>query len=104
MSDGCSRSPPFRLDVVHVRVLADLDVGHSLADVEPVLDDGVALIDGLRGDLVADGDVRERLDLDGRVVLHHPADELLAGLDALDDGYADAVLLVVNEKMNHVPL
>src|SRR5215471_14541393 len=103
MSDECSASsPPLRLDVVHVRMLADLDVGDGLTDVEAVLDDGVALPDRLRGDLMADGNVVHRLHLDGGVVLHHPADQLLPGLDALDDGDTDGVLLVMHEKMDHV--
>src|SRR5262245_47467269 len=35
-------SPPLRLDVLHVRVLALGDRRHDLADIDPVLDDGVA--------------------------------------------------------------
>ena len=60
------------------------------------------LLDRLGGELVPDRNVVQRLHLDGGVVLHHPAGQLLPGLDAFDDGDADGVLLVVNQKVNHV--
>src|SRR5688572_18158335 len=82
-------------------MLAGLDIGDGLADVEAVLDDGVALPDVPRGDLVSDGDVIERLDLDGGIILHHPAGKLLAGLDAFDHGDTYGVLLVMNQNMDH---
>src|SRR6476659_1167812 len=94
-------SPPFRLDVVDVRVLAHLDRRHDAADVRAVLHDGRILGHRLDGELVADGDVRHRLHLDLLVLVHDPAGELLPGLHALDHHDADRVVLVVNHEMNH---
>jgi hypothetical protein len=51
------RSPPLRLDVVDVDVLAAADIGDGLADVLPVFPDRVAGLDVLEGGLVADRDV-----------------------------------------------
>ena len=50
-------SPPLRLDVVDVHVLALADVGDRLADVLAVLPDRVARLDVVERDLVADRDV-----------------------------------------------
>src|SRR3954468_12767839 len=73
----------------------------DLADVHAVLDDGVAGLVVAQRNLVADGNVVLRLDLDFLVLVHDPADKRLAGLDALhyDDAYA--VALVVHDEMNH---
>src|SRR5215510_2992135 len=94
-------SPALGLHIVHVGMLADLDVGDRFSDVEAVLDDGVAPADRAGGELVPDRDVVERFDLQRRIVLHQPAGQLLPGLDALDDDDADGILLVVNQEMNH---
>src|SRR5262245_53226084 len=94
-------SPPFRLDVLHVRVLALGDRRHDLADVDAVLDDGVARLVVLQSQLVADRDVALRDDADVLVVFHDPAGQLLAGLDPLDHDDAYAVALLVHYEMDH---
>src|SRR5512139_3695970 len=54
MPIGSPPLPALRLDVVDVQVLARADVLHRAADVDAVLDDGVAALDRLDRDLVAD--------------------------------------------------
>src|SRR2546423_2774734 len=76
-------SPPFRLDVVDVRVLAHLDRRHHAPDVHAVLDDRRFLRQRADGELVPDGNVRHRLHLDLLVLVHDPAGDLLPGLHAL---------------------
>src|SRR3989338_7005031 len=93
--------PALGLDVVDVGVLAQLDVGDRLADVETVLDDGVALLDVAQRRLVADRNVVDGFHLDRGIIFHDPADHLLAGLDAFDHGHADRVLLVMYQYVNH---
>src|SRR3954470_20863886 len=56
-------SPPFRLDVVDMRMLAHLDGRHHAADVHAVLDDRRFLVERPDGELVPDGNVRHRLHL-----------------------------------------
>src|SRR5512139_3397288 len=56
--------PALRLDVVDVQMLAGADVLHRAADIHAVLDDGVAGPDRLDRELVADRDVRLRVELD----------------------------------------
>ena len=51
------RSPALGLEVLDVDVLAHAGVGDHAADVLAVLDDGVALLERLERDLVADRDV-----------------------------------------------
>src|SRR4051812_25548951 len=56
-------SPPFRLDVVDMRVLAHLDGRHDAADVHAVLDHRRVLAERPDGELVPDGNVGHRLHL-----------------------------------------
>jgi hypothetical protein len=86
---------------MHMQVLALGDGLHHLADVDAVLDDGVALSIVLQRDLVADRDVVLRDDLDLLVIFHDPAGEVLAGLDPFDDDDTDAVAFLVHHEMNH---
>src|SRR5262245_2621656 len=66
-------SPPLGLDVVDVDVAALADRGHHAADVVPVFEHGLALLEAAERDLVAERDGVERLHLDRPVALHHPA-------------------------------
>src|ERR1700690_1444798 len=93
--------PPLRLDVVHVRMLADLDRRDGAADVDAVLDHRVLVGQLLDRQLVADGDVALRAHLDFLVLVHDPAGELLAGLNAFDYDHADRIVLVMHYKVNH---
>src|ERR1041385_5065884 len=74
---------------------------HHFADVDAVLDDGLALAVVLKRELVADGNVVPRHDLDIFVVFHDPASEMLTSLDAFHDDDADAVAFLVHHKMDH---
>ncbi len=51
--------------------------------------------------LVADRDVALRAHLDFLVLVHDPAGELLAGLDAFDYDHADRIVFVMHYKVNH---
>src|SRR5687767_566204 len=93
--------PALGLEVLHVRVLAARDRRHHLADVDAVLDHRVARLVVLQRELVADGDIAPGGDLELLVVLHDPADQLLALFHALDDDDADAVALLMHDKMDH---
>src|SRR5688572_6053367 len=93
--------PALGLEVLHVRVLAARDGRDDLADVDAVLDDGVPRLVILERDLVADRDVAPGGDLELLVILHDPAHQLLALLHALDDDDADAVALLMHDKMDH---
>src|SRR3989442_4927094 len=86
---------------MHMQVLALGDGLHHSSDVDAVLDDRVALAIVLQRELVADGNVVPRHDLEVLVVFHDPAGEMLAGLDAFHDDDADAVALLVHHQMNH---
>src|SRR3954463_11367171 len=74
---------------------------YHAADVHAVLDDRIALAIVLQRELVADGNVVPRHDLDVLVVFHDPAGEMLARLHPFDDDDADAVALLVHHEMNH---
>src|SRR5260221_9543794 len=63
-------SPTLRLDVVHVRVLSDLDRRHDAPDVHAVLDHGRVLAQRFDGELVPDGNVGHRLHLEVLVLVH----------------------------------
>src|SRR5688572_16686183 len=93
--------PPLGFEVLHVGVLAARDRRHDLADVDAVLDHGVARLVVLERDLVADRDIAFRRDLDFLVVFHDPAHQLLALLHAFDDDHPDAITFLVHDEMNH---
>jgi hypothetical protein len=95
-----SRRQPSKVDVVHVQVLAGADRLHRAADVHAVLDDRLALLDGPDRQLVADRDVRLRVELDHLVLVHDPAGELRAGPQALHDHHADRIALVVDDEVD----
>src|SRR5687767_1080164 len=84
-----------------MQVLALADGLHHLSDIDAVLDHGVARLVVLERELVPDRDVALRRDLDVLVVFHDPAPERLAGPDAFDDDYADAVAFLMDHEMNH---
>src|SRR3954466_6600146 len=85
-------------------MLALGDRRDHLADVDAVLDDGIAGPVVLERDLVTDRDIALRRHDDVFVVLHDPAGERLPGLDAFDDDDAHAVALLVHDEMNHTTL
>src|SRR5260221_3193560 len=93
--------PALGLDVVHVQVLALADRLHHFADVDAVLDHRVAHLVIAQRQLVAHRNVALRGDLEVLVVLHDPALERLAGLDAFHHDDADAVAFLVDNEMNH---
>src|SRR5687768_13013838 len=78
-----SFSPALGLDVVDVQVLAGADGLDRAADVHAVLDDRLAFLDRPDRQLVADRDVVLRVELDHLALVHDPAGELRAGLQAL---------------------
>src|SRR4051812_48032205 len=74
---------------------------HHFADVDAVLDDGVALAVVAQRELVADGNVVLRHDFEVLVLFHDPSVDMLPGLHSLDDDDADAIALLVHHEMNH---
>ena len=99
--DTGSRLPAFGLDVVDMGVLADTDIGNDFADVRAVLDHGIALFHRLDGKLMPDWNIVGRLELDFRILVHHPAGQLVAGFYALDDYHTDAIPFVMHYKIDH---
>src|ERR1700688_1674068 len=96
------RSPAFGLDVVDMGMLAHLDRRHRAADIDAVLDHRFVRGQFADGELVADGDVALRAHPDFPVLVHDPAGQFLAGLDAFHDHDADRISFVVHDEMNHV--
>src|SRR5690348_7601652 len=88
---------------MNVHVLAGFDGRDDLADVAVVFDDGVARLEILQGDLVAKGNIHQRLGGQFFVGCQIAALERLPRLD-IDDGDADRILLVVDKKLNHTEL
>src|SRR6185503_15749973 len=84
-----------------VEMLALADRLNHLADVDAVLDDGVAGLVVAQRDLVPDRNVALRGDDDVLVVFHDPAGQGLPGFHAFDDDHADAVAFFVDNEMNH---
>src|ERR1700682_935612 len=84
-----------------MQVLAPRDGLHHLADVDAVLDDGVAGPVVLERQLVPDGDIALRGHGDVLVVFHDPAAQGLPGPDAFDHDDADAVAFFMHDKMDH---
>src|SRR5882672_3061874 len=98
---GTLLSPALGLDIVHVGVLAHLDRRNGAPDVHAVLDHGVAVLELSDRELVADGDIVLRADLDVLVLVHDPAGQLLPCLHPLDDDHSDGIVFVVHYEMNH---
>src|SRR5712671_2691499 len=94
-------SPALGLDIVHVGVLAHLDGRNGAPDVHAVLDHGVTVFELSDRELVPDGDIVLRADLDVLVLVHDPAGQLLPCLHALDDDHSDGIVFVVHHEMNH---
>src|SRR5262245_58323908 len=98
---SASPSPPLRLDVVHMRVLPCLDRRHDLADVHAVFDHGVAELQVLERDLVAERNILDASERDLAVLVEDQPGERLSGLNAFDDDHRDRILGVVQYAMNH---
>src|SRR5512139_320882 len=92
--------PALGLEVVDVQVLAGANVLDGLPDIHAVLDDRVAGLDALDRQLVADRDVRLRVELDHLVLVHDPAVEAGAGLQALHHHNTHAVALVMDDEVD----
>ena len=75
---------------------------HDLADVDAVLDDGVADRHVLQRDLVADRDVLRALERDRPVLVQDESGQRRSGLDAFDDHDGDRIVGIVQYAMNHV--
>jgi hypothetical protein len=93
--------PAFGLDVVDVRVLPYLDRLYDLADVYPVLDDGVANVHVLERDFVTEGNVLRAGQCDRPVFVENQANQRLPGLYALDHDDCHRVARIVKHAMNH---
>src|SRR5690349_2093649 len=94
-------SPPLRLDVVHMRVLAGLDRSHRAADVDAVFDDGIADVYILQRDLVAERDVLGAAERDRAVLIEDEAGQLLSRFDALDHHDGHGIAGVMQNTMDH---
>src|SRR6185436_10665650 len=97
--DSCL--PTLGFDVMYVQMLAFADRLHHLADIDAVLDHGVAGLVVPERDLVADRDVALRRDLEVLVVFHDPAGERLAGLDAFHHHDAYTIAFFMHHEMDH---
>src|SRR6516225_9518610 len=84
---------------MRVDVMSLTYVGHRASHVVAVFQDGIAGLDVLERDLVAERYRVKRFELDRLVGFHDPARHLLAGLDALDHHNANRVGLVVDNEM-----
>ena len=86
---------------MHVDVLALGDVGDRLADVLAVFDHGVARLDVVERDLVADRHVHLRRQLKDELLAVTTPTSCRAGLQSFDHDDADGVLLVVHQKLRN---
>jgi hypothetical protein len=84
---------------VGVDVPALGDVGDDLADVLAVLDGGVARLEVLQRDLVADGHIGAGGQAEGGIVMGDAAQHVGAGGQALDHDDADIVGLVMDQQV-----
>src|SRR5262249_42215959 len=83
-----------------MHVVTELDRLDDFADIDAILDDGVARLEVFERDLVPQRDVHRRLGLDRLVGIERTTLEGLTGLD-IDDGYTDRITLVVHQELNH---
>jgi hypothetical protein len=86
---------------MNVDVLALLDVGDGLADVVAVFDDRVALLDVIKRNLVSDGHVHLRLQLEGGIVGRDDAQHVGARGQSFDHDNAHRVFCIVNQQLRH---
>src|SRR5689334_15023064 len=96
-----SPSPPLRLNVVDMRVIALPDRLYDLPDVDAILDHGVANLHVLQRHLVADRDVLPAFELDRPVLVEDQSGQRRSGLDAFDDDDGDAVVRVMQYAVDH---
>ena len=92
--------PPFGFHVVHVYVLAGLDRLDDPADLAAVLDHVVARLVIFQRDLVPERDVHRGLGAQRLVGVERSPFQGLPGFD-VDDGDADGVAFIVDQKLNH---
>ena len=86
---------------MHVQVLAPGDRLHTPADIDAVLDDGIAHLVVLERNLVADRDIALRRHGDVFIVFHDPAGERLPGLHAFDHDDTHAIAFFMHHEMDH---
>ena len=89
------RLPALGFDVVDVDVLALFDIGDDLADVLAVFDDGVAGLEVLEGDFMAEWNVHQRFEPGFDVAVQRASVDGRLGLD-VHHGHSDVVLVFVN--------
>ena len=94
--------PALGLDVMYMGMFARTDIRHDLADIRAVLDYGIARFHGFDCELVPDRNVARGFELDVEVLIHYPTGNLISGLDALDNNYADTISIVVYHKIYHL--
>lgn len=93
--------PPFGFAVVGMNVLTDGGRADHLANIFAVLDDGIALVEVLQGDFVADGDIRLSGEFEVRVIVGHDAKHVGPGGKPFDDDNTDIVLVMVDKKLRN---
>src|SRR5690242_16821774 len=93
--------PPLGLDVVDVGVLPGLDRSDHLADVDAVLDDGVAHAHVLQGDLVTERDILRARQADRAVLVQDETGQGLSRLDPFDHHDGHGIARVVQDTMDH---
>src|SRR5438132_4226998 len=96
--------PALGLDVVHMGVLPGLDGSDDLADVDAILDDGVADIHILESDLVSQRNVLNAGQGDRAILVEDQAGQRLSSLNALDNDDGDRILGIVKNTVNHALL
>src|SRR4029079_9530009 len=93
-------SPALGLDVVDVGMLARLDRGDDLADVDAILDHRIAHLQFLEGNLVSERDVLRAAQIDRPVLVEDQPGQRLSGLDAFDDDHGDRIVGVMQHTVD----
>jgi hypothetical protein len=84
-----------------VNVFSRLDIGNHSADVLSVFGDRVANPKVFQGELVSEGNVHSGADFEWSSIVQCYTLDQFSRLN-VDHRHADVVLLVVNQKVNHV--
>src|SRR5579884_740846 len=94
-------SPPRRLQIMGMHMIANCDIGGGVADRHSVLNNRVALFDGSNGNLMAERNFFRCGNRHGGIVFHTPAIELFTRADIFNrDAYL--VLFSMNDETNHL--
>src|SRR5215475_2441992 len=92
-------SPALGFEILHVHVLARGCIGAHAADVLAVLEDRIALLQGLEGHLVADGNIVAGFEIQSLVGLGDDAQHVGAGSQPLDHHHADVILWAMDQEV-----